>query len=185
MSEMTDDELAADDRVEASYAVPDALRALSEAATPGEWTREEEWRVTATGGAFYIPSAGPNRRRWMTSVASDSPHADAALIVAAVNDLRARLEGADTEYHEHVAGDKHSHAFNGPHSHGGVSALRFPRADTGGGIDVERLDAALGSLDESNITYEHGYSASGEPRDPDLFVEYEALRRAVARLRRG
>lgn len=29
----------------------------------------------------------------------------------------------DPEYHEHVAGDKHSHAYNGPHSHGGVEAL--------------------------------------------------------------
>ena len=179
MSEMTDDELAADDRVEASYAVPDALRALSEAATPGEWTREEEWRVTATGGAFYIPSAGPNRRRWMTSVASDSPHADAALIVAAVNDLRARLEGADTEPRPSDV------PLEGPVPTA-IQNVWNERADTGGGIvDVERLDAALGSLDESNITYEHGYSASGEPRDPDLFVEYEALRRAVARLRRG
>lgn len=32
-------------------------------------------------------------------------------------------EPLDPEYHEHVAGDKHAHAYNGPHSHGGVSAL--------------------------------------------------------------
>jgi len=60
---------------------------------------------------------------------------------------------ADPEYHEHVAGDKHSHAFNGPHSHGGVSALLYPgtydhagnwscapRTDS---LDVERLAEAM------------------------------------------
>lgn len=29
----------------------------------------------------------------------------------------------DPEFHVHVAGDRHSHGFDGPHSHGGVSAL--------------------------------------------------------------
>jgi hypothetical protein len=37
--------------------------------------------------------------------------------------IRLRDE-ATSEYHEHVAGDRHEHPYNGPHSHGGVSALR-------------------------------------------------------------
>jgi DNA modification methylase len=33
-----------------------------------------------------------------------------------------------SEYHEHVAGDRHEHEFDGPHSHGGVTALRTEAA---------------------------------------------------------
>ena len=45
----------------------------------------------------------------------------------------------EPEYHEHVAGDKHSHAFTGPHSHGGVSALAQPAAP-----ETERHEEAGG-----------------------------------------
>lgn len=40
-----------------------------------------------------------------------------------VGDVTGHVRIAHPEYHEHVAGDKHAHAYNGPHSHGGVSAL--------------------------------------------------------------
>lgn len=40
-----------------------------------------------------------------------------------LRDLLTASRTVESNYHEHVAGDRHSHSFNGPHSHGGVSAL--------------------------------------------------------------
>ena len=48
----------------------------------------------------------------------------------------------DPEYHEHVAGDRHAHAYTGPHSHGGVSALSAPASAT-----PDRAARALGLVE--------------------------------------
>ena len=51
----------------------------------------------------------------------------------------------DPEYHEHVAGDRHAHPFNGPHSHGGVSSLweRRRSVQPAPALDVERPEIVV------------------------------------------
>jgi hypothetical protein len=48
---------------------------------------------------------------------------------------------------------------------------------------AETLDVALGRLTEDDLHYEYGYSAGGEPLDPELFVHYEHLRSALAAIK--
>jgi hypothetical protein len=48
---------------------------------------------------------------------------------------------------------------------------------------AEALDVALGRLTEDDLHYEYGYSAGGEPLDPELFVHYEHLRSALAAIK--
>lgn len=59
----------------------------------------------------------------------------------------------DPEYHEHVAGDKHSHPYNGPHSHGGVSALYDTRPEYDACRDADCSWAAVPHWHEDGATY--------------------------------
>jgi hypothetical protein len=63
---------------------------------------------------------------------------------------------AQQEYHEHVAGDKHSHSFTGPHSHGGVSTLA-PAASDDCEERIERLTTAL------RVASHEPHDRDGEP----------------------
>ena len=76
----------------------------------------------------------------------------------------------DPEYHEHVAGDKHSHPYNGPHSHGGVSAL-YPPTD---GTTSKATSAVLAHvLTERNIQrerYSETHDAGVRPEEWDALI---------------
>jgi hypothetical protein len=64
------------------------LRALSEAATPGPW------RVSDGGMSYLAVSGRGQNLRPIAECWQSEPKADAALLVAAVNYVRAALEGA-------------------------------------------------------------------------------------------